>query len=39
MFLNEHIKDIELKSENTKAETIESLRKSPHFETTHRIIS
>lgn len=39
MFFNENVKDIELKSENKKAEIIESLRKSPHFETTHRIIA
>jgi len=39
MFLSEHIKDIQLKSENKKAELIEQLKNSPHFETTHSIIS
>ena len=38
MFLSEHLKDIELKTENQKNNLIENLRCSGSFSTTHNII-
>lgn len=37
-FLNEHIKDIRLKTETEKSNLIEQLRNSGYFETTHKIV-
>ncbi|MEF2813248.1 MAG: PIN domain-containing protein [Oscillospiraceae bacterium] len=38
-FLNEHFKDIQLKTEEEKQELIEKLKNSPNFITTHGIIA